>query len=282
MTTIVEPLSPFTGPLRLGLGFFDHLKASWSPPRRAFGPARRFSAWFGHTSWCPKLLQNRRHDAAHLPGSDHLPTPFPGTIAGLPEGASQHQLVLCRSHQQTPALKLLWSAHMDLGPQRVLLEKAIGMLMRKAVLVAGHDFFQRQRSRLNPDEPTLPWIAPAAFGCRTQHPIDGQLHVTGLSKVQVLPGLDTDGLALLIAAVPTCIRFAPGLWLAALKQLAILARGTSFPHDGRRRLAVQLAIAFEAHECGHLQALASGHTRSGGVPATAGGGQEHYRRELPS
>jgi hypothetical protein len=120
---------------------------------------------------------------------------------------------------------------MHFRPEQVLLEKAIGVLVRKAPLVAVHDFFQRQRDSASPDKPTLARITPGPFRSHAQDPIDRQFHFPRLPKVQVLPGLDTDGLAPMITALPRGIWLAPGLGLTSLKQVAILSRGSSFPRS---------------------------------------------------
>src|SRR5262245_40886368 len=120
MTTISKASGPFAVRFWHWLGFLEHLKACWPPPRCPFGPARRFSAWLGHTSWCPKLLQNRWHDAAHLSRSNNLASPLPGTIAGLSNRASQHQLVHRRCHHHAPALELLGRTDMHFRPEQIL------------------------------------------------------------------------------------------------------------------------------------------------------------------
>src|SRR6266571_2411796 len=267
MTTISKPSSPFAARFWHRLGFFDHRKAHSRCARRPFAPARRFSARFGHTRGCPKLLQNRWHDAPHLSGSDEVTTPFPGTIVGLPKRASQHQLVHGRCHHHTPVLELLCRAYMHFRPEQVLLEEAIGMFVRKAPPVAVHDFFQRQRHDPNPDEPTLPRIASGPFRSSAQDPVGGQLHFPRLAEVQVLTLLNLDWLAVLIGALPAFIRLAPRLRAASLKQVAILTGGSSFPRHKGGCLAVELPIAFEAQEGTELKALTGHHKGARGVPA---------------
>src|SRR5215472_16616248 len=139
MTTIGEPSGPFAACFGHRLGFFEHLKACWPRTTRPFAPARRFSARFGHTRWCANLLQHRRHDAATLSWCQDLATAFPGAVERLAKMTSQNQVVHGGSDNHAPALKLFGGAHMHLRPEQILLEKAIGVLMRKAPLIGrGH------------------------------------------------------------------------------------------------------------------------------------------------
>src|SRR5215472_11019488 len=233
MTTISKALGPFPARFWHRLRFFDDLKACWPPPRPSFAPARRFSARFGHLRWCPKLQQNRWHDATHLSGCDEGATPFPRMIAGLPTGAGQHQVIHGRGHDHAPALELLGRAHMYLRPEQILLEEAIGVLMRKSPLITGHHFIQRQRFCPQPEEPTLTRITLRPFRAFTQHPVDPEIHLPRLPEVQLLPGLHLNGLAPMIGAMPGGIGLSPCLGLASLKQVAILAGRSSLPRNTR-------------------------------------------------
>ena len=232
MTPIFKPSGPLAVRFWLYFRFFADLKACWASARCPLTPARRFSAWFGHMCRRPQLLQNRWHDPTRLSRGDEVTAPFPRTIAGLPKGASQHQLVHGRCHYHTPALKLLCRAQMHFLPEQVLLEKAGGILVRKAPLVTVHDFFQRQGPRSGPNEPALARITPGSFGSQTQYSIGRQFYFPCLPHVQVVPGLDLDRLAALIGALPRAIRLPPRLWFASVKQVAILAWGSSFARKG--------------------------------------------------
>src|SRR6266568_1379915 len=77
MTRISWPSCPFAVRFGHRFGFSDHLKARGPRPRRPFPPAWRFSARFGHTRRCAKLLQNRWHDTTYLSRGDDVTTPFP-------------------------------------------------------------------------------------------------------------------------------------------------------------------------------------------------------------
>src|SRR6266700_4940294 len=91
MTRISWPSCPFAVRFGHRFGFSDHLKARGPRPRRPFPPAWRFSARFGHTRRCAKLLQNRWHDTTYLSRGDDVTTPFPRPVQGEPKAASQHQ-----------------------------------------------------------------------------------------------------------------------------------------------------------------------------------------------
>src|SRR6266568_1178058 len=77
MTRISWPSCPFAVRFGHRFGFSDHLKARGPRPRRPFPPAWRFSARFGHTRRCAKLLQNRWHDTTYLSRGDDVTTPSP-------------------------------------------------------------------------------------------------------------------------------------------------------------------------------------------------------------
>src|SRR6266704_928293 len=84
MTRISWPSCPFAVRFGHRFGFSDHLKARGPRPRRPFPPAWRFSARFGHTRRCAKLLQNRWHDTTYLSRGDDVTTPFPRPVQGEP------------------------------------------------------------------------------------------------------------------------------------------------------------------------------------------------------
>ena len=110
---------------------------------------------------------------------------FPGTIAGLPKVASQHELVhSCRDHQ-TPPLKLLWSAYMDFRPQQVLFEKAIAVLMGEASSIGQGHFRKLKLILANPDKPAFARIAFGSCGSFSQDTKDCHLDLSCLAKVQV-------------------------------------------------------------------------------------------------
>lgn len=54
---------------------------------------------------------------------------LPGTVGGLPQRASDHQVVVGQGDQQARALKLLWGAYMGRRPEQLLFEEAVAMLL---------------------------------------------------------------------------------------------------------------------------------------------------------
>ncbi len=147
--------SDFSTLFRHRFGLAHHLVAWRRYNRRPFCSSRRFSARFGHLCRGANLHQNLRHHPTDLPRGHHIPSPFPGMVKCLSKVAGEHQLIHGSSHHQTPALKLLWGSHAHLGPEQILLQEAIGMLMRKALLIGPDHLRERKRLLAQPDEPTL-------------------------------------------------------------------------------------------------------------------------------
>src|SRR6266702_4299440 len=174
-------------------------------------PSCPFSARFGHTRRCAKLLQNRWHDTTYLSRGDDVTTPFPRPVQGEPKAASQHQLVHGRGYHHAPALELFCGTHMHFRPQQILFEKTIAVLMGKAPSV-GHGYLRKRQLVLsNPDKPAFARIAFAATCPLSQDPKDRHLHLSCLAKVQVVPGLHLNWLGAPIGATPGRIWLAPGL-----------------------------------------------------------------------
>src|SRR2546428_14008361 len=110
-----------------------HHREAWSRlGSKAFGPSRRFSAWLARTSWCANLQQNHRHHPTYLLGSHRTIRRLPRSMQGLPQLTCQIELVKDQDHQPTPALKLSRRGDMDTGPEQLLLEKAVVVLLREA------------------------------------------------------------------------------------------------------------------------------------------------------
>src|SRR5437660_1401817 len=267
MTQISWPSGPFAARFWHRFGLFDHLKAGLSRARRSFAPARRISAWFGRGCRCAQLSQNGRHTSAHLSGGDDLSPSFPGPKARLAKLASQHQLVHGCGYHQAPALKLLRGAHPCFGPEQVLLEEAVGVLMREAVTVGRLDLAQRQGRWSHPTKPALERIAPGSFGPFSHDTVDTHFHLSGLSNRQIVPGSDLDRLARFVAALPLLVRLSPGFGIASLKQVSIFARSASFPRKDGWSSSIELAIAFEAHQGFYREALTGRQKGAGRIPA---------------
>src|SRR5512135_30932 len=267
MTRISWPSGPFAPRFWHWLGFFDHRKAHWAPSRRPLTPARRFSACFGLFGRCAQLCQNSWHDSTHLPRGHHLSSPFPRPKARLTQRSRQHQLIHSRGYHQAPALKLSRRAHPCFRPEEILLEKAIGVLMREAVAIGCCHLLKRERSAANPAKPTLAWIASGSPGAFSQDAIDAHLDLSCLSEMQAVPGLHQDRLASFIAALPLLLWLAPGLGATSLKERPIFARGPSFSRWQRWYRSIELAIAFEAQQSLYREPLAGEQEGSGRVPA---------------
>src|SRR6266487_343384 len=245
-----------------------------------FCPSRRFSARFGLFGRCAQLCQNGWHAAAHLPRSNSLLPPFPRSKARLSKLARQDQLIHSCCHDQALPLKLLRRRHMDFRPEQILLEKAVGVLMREAIAIGRDDLAGRQGSWTDPAEPTLGRIALGPFGPFSQHAVHNHLNLSCLSKMQMVPGGYLDRLALLVCALPLLIGLSPGFGLACLKQGSIFTRGSSFACTGWWGCSIELAIALEAHERFYLQALTGQQKGSCRIPAIC----QHtypFRQERP-
>ena len=202
---------------------------------------------------------------------------------------------------------------------QVLLEIAVGVLMGEPTLIGDCHLALGQMSRTNPDKPTLAWITPGLLCFHSHNAIDAHLDFTRLPKMQVMPRLDKELLALRVFAFPLFIWLTPTLRLAVLKQGSIFALRSTFSGNFWWCWSIQFAIAFAAQQCAHLEALTGLqegvcyipairqqpcvsrqfwqqllHLLDGGLvaldttmseksaPTTARGWQEHLRRELPA
>src|SRR5215469_476741 len=256
-------------------GLANHFIAWCRSNHRSFLPPWRFSARFGHTRWCTNLLQNGQHHPTHLPGSDQSRSSFPGTIQGLPQRAGQHQLVHGCGYHQAPALKLLRSAHAHFRPEEILLEKAIGVLVREAASIRRCHLSKRKLVQPDPNKPTLPGVAFGVMCSHAHDTIDDDFDLSRLSKMQMPPGLHLDRPALLIYSRPGLIGRFPRFWSAALKQRSILARCPASAFGWSR--SIQLAIALEAHQRPDLEPMTGLEKRSCHVPAISQ--QANIRRQ---
>src|SRR5438128_11517243 len=147
-------LGPFATLFGHGFGFFDDRKAWGRGPDSAFGPARRFSAYFGRVGGCAQGGKNWSHGAADLLGGRRTRAACPRQTAFLHQPTSQHQLVEHSGYQPGPAFKLCGGAQTGPVPQQGLLTEAIAMLLRVAPLVERPDPSQGSRSLTDPEKPT--------------------------------------------------------------------------------------------------------------------------------
>src|SRR6266567_9304252 len=245
MTTISRPLGPFAVRFWHRFGFAHDRKAWCGCPLPAFWPAGRFSAQFGPQGGCAKLRQKTRYHAAHLPRGDRTLCAFPRTQHRQAELLTEQQLIAGTGHDPAPAFDLLRGAQMRLGPEQVLLEKAIAMLLGEALAIPGAHLLQWHVLVAGPNEPTFAGVAlgiPCGFPLHTDHAHFG---LRSLPKMQVLPAADLHPLALLINAFPLGIGRPIRLGTAALKEWAVFARSAALFGLPRGCGPIQFAIAFE-------------------------------------
>ena len=183
MRPIDKPLDPFAMRFWHRFGFFDHRKARSRRSDSAFAPTRRFSAWFGTRGRCAKLTQKAGHHPAHLPRGGRTLLAFPWTQGCHAKRVGEQQLIAGTRHNPTPAFDLLGSAQMRLGPEQILLEEAIAMLLGEALAIPGADLFQGHVLCAKPEEPTLARIAPGVTGGFPQHTDHAHFGLWGLPKI---------------------------------------------------------------------------------------------------
>src|SRR5690348_10677501 len=228
--------------------------------------SRRFSALLASTSGCTNLRQNRWHDPAHLPRGDDSPSPFPRTIAGLPQSTSQTQLIHDNAHDLTPAFKLLWATHMDVTPEQILLEVAIAMFVRKTLSIQTRHLRQGNTrwKFVEADKPALTRVAFAVFRPIASHAENTHFYFAGLSEMQPTPPADRHQMPLLIVTHPDSFGFTQGLLTTPLQEGTIQRRSSflAFAH----RVPIEFAIAFEANEHLTAQRFAGTQKVCSGIP----------------
>src|SRR5437899_572470 len=202
MRPIDKPLGPFAMRFWHRFGFFDHRKARSRCSDSAFAPPGRFSAWFGTRGRCAKLTQKTRHHPAHLPRGGRTLVAFPWTQDCHAERLGEQQLIAGTRYNPTPAFDLLGSAQMRLGPEQILLEEAIAMLLGETLAIPGAYLFQAHILTASPDEPTLARITLGVTGSCPQHADHTDFGLGCLLKMQVLPTRDDHALAVLIDPFP--------------------------------------------------------------------------------
>src|SRR2546425_2580184 len=230
---------------------------------KAFGPSRRFPAWLAPTSRCAKLHQNGRHHAADLLWSDWALFAFPWSMQGLSKLTCQIQLVQDHSHQPTPALKLLGSAHIHACPEQILLEETVAVFLGKAPTILARDLGQGDEV-IEHDKPAHPWIALGAFGRFALHTDHRQSQLAVLLEMQMAPATGAHVPALGVLLVVNVLGWPMGFFAFALKQRPIFGAGSPFVEAHPR--TVELAITFETHQDAVAQLLASPQERRGAVP----------------
>src|SRR6266705_1597025 len=137
MTPSARYLSPFAVRFGHRFGLAHHRKAWCGRSDLAFGPAGRFSARFGPQGGCAKLTQKPGHHATHLSRGGRTLCAFPRMQQGYAVWLSKQQLIADTGHQPTPAFDLLRGAQVRLGPEQVLLEETIAMLLGKTLAIPG-------------------------------------------------------------------------------------------------------------------------------------------------
>ena len=150
---------------------------------------------------------------------------FPRTQGCHAERLGEQQLIASTRYNPTPAFDLLGSAQMRLGPEQILLEEAIAMLLGEALAIPGADLCQGHILFAKPDEPTLARITLGVTGSFPQHADHPDFGLGCLAEMQVLPTRDDHALAVLIDPFPLGIGRPVGLGAAALKEWAMFAWG---------------------------------------------------------
>ncbi len=207
------------------------------------GATRRFSASLAPTGRCAHLRQNPRHDPADLPGSHGVPASLPRPIASLSQPACQAELIHDDAHDQTPALKLGGSSHMNPTPKQILFERARAMLMGEAMPIdRGH--LRQGQGLIQAHKPTDAWVAFAVASRRSLHADETHLQVTSLAQMQVVPAIHLHRLAIRQGTTPRLIRRAQRLCTLGLQDRSI-QRGPAFLACGSRRWSIPFAIAFD-------------------------------------
>src|SRR6266446_6460159 len=207
-------LGPFATLFGHGFGFFDDRKAWGRGPDSAFGPARRFSTYFGCLGRRAQGGKNWGHGPADLLGSRRTRAAFPGQATLLDQRTGQHQLVEHGSHQPSPALKLLRGAQAGPIPQQSLLAEAVTMLLRVAPLVERPDLSQRGWGWTYPEKPTHTGVALTVSRPKARETDHRPLNVTSLLQMQVLPCFHLQPMPFLVLAFPHPIG-GPCVWGAS-------------------------------------------------------------------
>src|SRR6266516_1309473 len=164
MTMMLLHSSPFAVRFWHRFGFEHHRKAWRRRSSPTCGPSGRFSTRFGRFGRCANLHQNAGHHATYLSRGDRTLLAFPWTQNRLTEMLGQQQLIASTGHDPTPAFDLRRRAQVCLGPEQVLLEKAIAMLLREALAIPGTHLLQRDIPLVSPHEPTFARVAFALTG----------------------------------------------------------------------------------------------------------------------
>src|SRR5229473_8380990 len=161
-------------------------------PRRlanlhSFAAAFRFSAWFGWRSRSAQTWQQLVDPATHLLRRTRSLLVFPRTQFWFDQIASQHQMVVCDSNDQSPALKLLWCAQTGFFPHQRLFVKAIAMFLPETQRIAQGDLSQIHFLIPHPHKPTHVWIALFVGGMRSHDTQNRHLQPASLFDMHALP-----------------------------------------------------------------------------------------------
>src|ERR1700682_133218 len=155
MRPICKHLGPFAVRFWHRFGFTHDQKAWRGCPDSTLGPAGRFTTRFGTRIRCAKLRQNAGHHPTHLSRRDRALLTFPWTQHRLAELLAEQQLIAGTRPDTTTAVHLLRRPQVGLGPEQVLFQIAVAMLLGEALAIPGAHLLQRDVLLAGPDEPTF-------------------------------------------------------------------------------------------------------------------------------
>lgn len=154
-------------------GFSDNWLAWGAFHGRSRRTSRRFSPTLGRTGRRAKLGNNLAHRTTHLAGRCRTTVSFPGASLLLHERSRKDEVIMHQTDQIRPALKLLGAAYPGGGPEQILFEKAVAVLLAKVASVQLRDLRQGRQVCAQPPEPGNPRVAFGATGTGTNHADDG-------------------------------------------------------------------------------------------------------------
>src|SRR5437667_5653167 len=266
MTIMLLPSSPFAAGFGHRFGFAHHHKAWCRRSGATCGPARRFSTRFGTLGGCAKLQQNAGHHATHLSRGEHSLLAFPRTQHRLAKRLGQQQLIASTGYDPTPAFELLRRAQVGVGPEQILLEKAIAMLLGETLAIPGAHLLQGDLLLVDPHEPTLTRVAFAVSSGFPQQADHTNLRLGCLAEMQPTPTRNHDPLTVLIDPLPLGIGWAIGLGTTALKERAMLAGCAALFWLAWGCCPIQLAVALQPDQSASTQLMASARKAGSGIP----------------
>src|SRR5579864_3952313 len=234
---------------------------------KAFGPSRRFSTLLWRSSRGAQLLQKGGHGPSHLRQRRKRGACLPRSIAPLHQRASQHQQIVCASHDVRPALRPLRGTQPWHIPEQLLFVKAIAMLMRVAQAIRRADLGQRSTAIAFPDKPTDLGITSLATGSMTDDLDHAHLDLPSRAQVQVVPTAHLKPRPFGVETFPGLIGFAVAALVLALKALPILATGSQLTGKTLRGGTVEDTIAFDPQQAACLHVGQASQEGRASVPA---------------